>query len=156
MHNEKYFCNFLCIFVVDKICKYTVICSCDQKYTEIYKSIIEVTEGEQIMTFNKLFIRYTQHEVRVSTLGTAYSRCASIKKYFLSKHGTKEPLRVTYRDINAIYEEMRQNNVAQNTIYGLYMALRSFFKYIIKIGATRYNPADDAEHILPKLKNKGF
>ena len=106
-----------------------------------------------IKNCNEIFNLYAANEKRIHSKMTYSSRTCYIKKYFLPKYGEVDPDLVSSIDTDCIYDLMKEKSLAHNTIYGFYMAMRSFYKYINLYGYGVNNPIDDGIHILPMKTN---
>ena len=99
---------------------------------------------------NEILNDYMDNEYAIHKKGTTMTRCSSIRTSFLPKFGELYPNLITTKNINDLYLDMKENGYAQNTIYGFYCAIRSFFRFIVKHGYGDNNPTLDAMTISHK------
>ena len=100
------------------------------------------------MTNNEFFETiYKPYQERHMTAGTCYSRCSIIKNRLLESRGHEKLSDISNMDINSIYEEMELQKYAQNTLFGTYAALLSFFKMAVELGEIDDNPVSLAKTI---------
>ena len=106
------------------------------------------------MTNNELFKIYMNYQFEHAAPNTYYGRVNILKNHFMIDYGEFSPPDITASDINQIYDEMEENGYANNTIYGLYAALQSFFKMAAEYGEIITNPVKTARTIRPTKNNK--
>lgn len=93
------------------------------------------------MTNNKFFDMYCTFQKDHYSFKTAYARTNMLKNHFLPFYGDVPLERVTRADIHHIYDDMERRGLADNTIFGAYAALLSYFKLAITMGLLENNPA---------------
>ena len=93
------------------------------------------------MTNNEFFESiYKPYQEAHMTKGTCYTRCNIIGNRLLNEHGEEAPGDISYLVIEGIYDGMEAEGLKQNTIFGTYAALLSFFKMTTEYGETEDNP----------------
>ena len=100
------------------------------------------------MTNNEFYANhYKPYQENNMTKGTSYIRCNIIEKRLLSSHGTETPESISNSVINGIYDSMESEGLRQNTVFGTYAALYSFFRMAVELGAAEENPVKLARTI---------
>ena len=99
------------------------------------------------MTNNEFFKIYRSYQEAHMTRRTCQTRCYIIERYLLEEHGEEKPSDITNMDIDSIYHEMEIRNLAQNTVFGTYAALLSFFKMAVELREAEHNPVSLARAI---------
>ena len=100
------------------------------------------------MTNNEFFIStYKPYQKQHMTESTCYTRCNILKKRLLAQHGNKTPNDISCLDIEHIYADMEHKGLKQNTIFGTYAALYSFFRMAVTYGEAEENPVKLARTI---------
>lgn len=103
------------------------------------------------MKCGDLFNSYSADQREKMAYRTWYPRTNLIKNHALPVIGDMELGNVSGSDIEEIYNAMREKGRKQNTIYGMYAALRSFFTYAVEINAITENPMDSVKPISQDL-----
>ena len=78
---------------------------------------------------------------------TCRTRQSLLKNFLLSDSGNESPEDMSAPMIESIYDYQVDLGLAQNTIYGTSVALRSYFKLAIEYGEASENPVDGARTI---------
>lgn len=100
------------------------------------------------MTNNEFYKTvYKPYQEQHMTKGTRRTRCQIIENRLLSKHGNKTPDDVSYLDIERIYDAMEREGLKQNTLFGTYAALYSFFRMAVNHGEAEGNSVKYARTI---------
>lgn len=105
------------------------------------------------MNANQFFNNiYTPDQQARMKPGTYFVRLSQIRCHFLPEFGEYELEDIQPVDIDGIYADM-EPSFAQNTIFGTYAALRSFFTLAHDLGLISANPADNASSIRPDINH---
>ena len=108
------------------------------------------------MTNNEFFERiYKPYQEQHMSKSTCYTRCNIIGNRLLDEHGEEEPGDISYLVIEGIYDDMETAGLMQNTIFGTYAALLSFFKMAVEYGEVEDNPVRLLGHFVT-LYRRGF
>lgn len=106
------------------------------------------------MTNGAFFEIYRKYQEENMAFGTSYSRTNLIKNHFLEEYGEKELSDITYITINCVYDSMADSGFSDNTIFGIYAALMSFFKMAAEYGEVESNPVCFAKSVRPEMRNR--
>lgn len=100
------------------------------------------------MTSNEFFGRiYKPYQEQHMTKSTCYTRCNIIGNRLLDEHGEETPNDISYLVIEGIYDGMEAEGLKQNTVFGAYAALYSFFRMAAEYGEAEDNPVKLARTI---------
>ena len=106
------------------------------------------------MTNNEFFERiYKPYQEQHVSKSTCYTRCNIIGNRLLDEHGEEEPGDISYLVIEGIYDDMETAGLMQNTIFGTYAALLSFFKMATEYGETDENPVRFARTVCADIQS---
>ena len=103
------------------------------------------------MTHNDLYELFREYNIRNYCKGTYVPRNSQIKCHFLPKHGDEEVGSTGSAVINSVYEEMEEENLKPNTIFGAYAALSRYFEFAVCQGEIAENPVRYARSIRPDV-----
>ena len=104
------------------------------------------------MTNNAFYENFREHNIRHYCFSTHNSKNRFVKNHFLPLYGDKEVGAISYQDINRVYDTMEADGLTQNTIFGGYAALLSYFKLAIGQGEIEENPVKYARSIRPAAR----
>ena len=100
------------------------------------------------MTNNEFFETiYKPYQEQHMTAGTSYIRCNIIKNRLLEQFGGESPNDISYLMIESIYDNMENQHLKQNTVFGTYAALYSFFRMAVEHDECAENPVKYARTI---------
>ena len=106
------------------------------------------------MNANQFFNNiYTPDQQARMKPGTYFVRLSQIRCHFLPEFGEYELEDIQPVDIDGIYADM-EPSFAQNTIFGTYAALRSFFALAFQLGIIPNDPATLTRIIRPDIDRK--
>ena len=104
------------------------------------------------MTNSKFFETiYKPYQNQHMTASTSYTRCNIIKNRLLGHYGEASIDDISYLIIDRIYDGMENRGLKQNTVFGTYAALLSFFKMAVERGESEDNPVKYAKRIRPEI-----
>ena len=92
---------------------------------------------------------YKPYQKEHYSSGTYFSRTSLLKNHFLPTYGGLTPADISYLDINHVYDDLEDLGFAENTIFGLYASLLSYFKLAISVGEAGDNPTNYSRPIRP-------
>ena len=92
------------------------------------------------MTHNKFYEIFREYNIRNYCKGTYTPRNSQIKCHFLPQHGDEEVCDTTFLTINSVYDEMEEEELKPNTIFGAYAALSRYFALAVEYGEIDQNP----------------
>ena len=108
------------------------------------------------MTNNEFFETiYKPYQEQHMAKSTCYTRCNIIGNRLLDEHGDESPDDISYLVIEGIYDGMEAEGLKQNTVFGAYAALLSFFKMTTEYGETEDNPVRLARTIWADTQSYG-
>lgn len=93
------------------------------------------------MTVNQVFEAYIQYQKTHMAPATLASRGSLLKHWALPQLGERNVSDIKPADIEAIYDQMEDDGLKANTLFGAYAAMRSFFRYAQESGYIDQNPA---------------
>ena len=104
------------------------------------------------MTVKDFYEVFTTVQFQRMTPGTYATRKSMLRCHFLPVCGALQISAVTPCTINSIFEGMEHEGLAQNTVFGAYVAINAFFRLAMEFGFISENPAEEARHIKQKIK----
>lgn len=117
------------------------------------QTIAKQTKGVIKMTNREFYSKYYKpYQKTHMTEKTCYTRCNIIENRLLAAHGEETPKEISYLIIEGIYDQMKSEGLKQNTIFGAYAALYSFFKMAVEHGESEENPVKIARTVTADLK----
>ena len=110
--------------------------------------IVKQTKGVIKMTNREFYSKhYKPYQETHMTEKTCYTRCNIIENRLLAAHGDDTPSEIPCHIIEGIYDSMEAEGLKQNTIFGAYAALYSFFRMAVEHGEAEENPVKLARTI---------
>lgn len=107
------------------------------------------------MTNNEFYATiYKPYQEEHMTVRTSYTRCNIIENRLLEAYGNVTPNDISYLIIDKIYDDLEAQHYAQNTIFGTYAALYSYFRLSVKYRETEKNPVKYARTIRADIVEK--
>lgn len=106
------------------------------------------------MTNKDFFEKYQEYAHEHMKQYTRYTRTSYIRKHFLPYYGDFRLSATGPICINKACEAMESAGYAQNTVFGLYSALLSFFKLAADTGYIHESPGIAARPVKPDLKER--
>ena len=105
------------------------------------------------MTNNEFYKRiYKPYQEAHMSKNTCIARCGIIEKRLLELHGEETLNSVSFRVIEGIYDEMEAESLKQNTIFGTYAALSSYFRMAVDHNEIVNNPVKFARTIRASIQ----
>lgn len=100
------------------------------------------------MTNNEFFETiYKPYQELHMAFSTSYTRCNIIQNRLLEEYGNDTPQSISYLIVEGIYDDMENQGLKQNTLFGTYAALYSFFRMAVEQGESEENPLKYARTI---------
>lgn len=99
------------------------------------------------MTSNEFFVIFNSYQRTNMSHSTWTSRTSLIRCHFLPEYGNRDLDSITFLDIDHIYDSMKEEHLANNTIFGCYAALNAFFKMAVNRGYIENNPVKGARKV---------
>ena len=96
------------------------------------------------MTNNELFRTYSAYQYEHMSYKTYYARTNLLKNHFLPRFGALDVTAVSRQDISNVYDALKAWGLADNTVFGVYAALFSFFSMAVEMNLIEENPASRA------------
>ena len=107
------------------------------------------------MTNNEFYEAiYKPYQENNMATSTCYTRFGIIKKRLLEEYGEDNICDISSHTIEAIYDDMENQQYAQNTIFGTYAALYSYFRLAADSGKILSNPVEFARTISADIINR--
>jgi site-specific recombinase XerD len=106
------------------------------------------------MTNNEFFEIYKKHQMCHISNDSFHTRLKYLRRHFIPVYGAYDIRDISWKHINSIYQIMEEQQYANNTIYGVYSALLSYFKLAIKKGELEYNPVHFAKSVRPSFERE--
>lgn len=106
------------------------------------------------MKVKLVFEAYAQNQKEHMAHATYASRSSLIRRWTLPRLSEKEIREVSAQDIDSVYDDMEEAGLAQNTLFGAYAALKSFFRFAVDNNYLFANPFDEARCYAPSRTPK--